>query len=108
MDKHLILIGAQNQIESDLQAIDAIAAAYWIEQGYTVIADDLIGKNALTGEDMIDAQKTTTWDEIKEHDGQYWIWSLSNDDRFSEWKERLADVGYQLKSIEKEKDWDDE
>lgn len=103
MDGCLILKGSIEDVYSDLAAINMIAEAYWIQEGYTVIDGVLIGKDG-TGKDRPDAIHTTTWDEPrKAPDGEYWIYSPSNEKRFSLWKDRLAEVGYSVKSQEIER-----
>lgn len=87
MDKYLK--GTLEQVQHDLEVINAIAAAWWAAQGYTVIdtpsGKAVVGKNAETGEDNPDAL-TTTWDEPTEGDGFWYITSPSSDARFSDWR----------------------
>lgn len=107
MDSTLILKGTLEQIQHDLGVINAIAAAWWASQGYTVIdtpnGKAVIGKNAQTGEDNPEAL-TTTWAEpmpvdytIDEEtgavipaDGTLWyIPSPTSDPRFKDWRQYI-------------------
>lgn len=103
MDTFLILsFPTQAQAEACLTAINQMAATYWVEQGYTVINGELIGKNALTGEDMPDSARTISWDTVKQSpDGRFYFASLSNDERFAKGMEQLPDAffGYTEKPM---------
>jgi len=91
MDNYLILeFPTQKQAEACLAAINDMAATYWLDLGYTVANGQLIGKNALTGEDMPNSAKTITWDMIKESpDSTFYFASLRNDDKFKAGADRL-------------------
>lgn len=79
-------------IQQVLDAINQLAVAYWQDQGFTVDQDGLVGKKE--GVDNHDAQKTVTWAEIQyAPDDTPYIHSLSNDDRFSNWKSVWIDAG---------------
>ncbi len=108
MDKYLILsTTSRADCEAVLSAINALAAQWWQAQGYTVIDGQLVGKNAATGEDMPDAAKTVTWDEVREApDGTFYISSLSNDERFANGMNQLpADVLALFEEVEMPIDW---
>lgn len=93
----------QQEAEQCLAAINGLAAQWWTQQGYTVEDGILIGKNSKTGLDNPSAQGTTTWDDVKESpDGTFYFLSLSNDARFPNWKEFLADIGFTNIGTEKE------
>lgn len=84
----IIEFPTQSEAQAALDAINAVAAAWWVQQGYTVQDGQLIGKNAKTGQDAPDAQHTTIWAEIAESpDGTFYFSSLSNDARFPDWKQ---------------------
>jgi len=91
MDNYLILeFLTKLQAETCLTAINDMAAAYWLDLGYTVVNGQLIGKNAATGEDMPDSAKTITWDVVKTSpDGTFYFASLRNDDKFKAGADRL-------------------
>jgi len=91
MDTYLILeFFTKAKAETCLAVINDMAAAYWVDLGYTVVDGHLIGKNSLTGEDMPDSAKTITWDMIKESpDGTFYFASLRNDDKFKAGADRL-------------------
>ena len=93
MDEHLILeFPTELEANQGLYIINLIAEAYWQSQGYTVINGQLIGKNALTGEDMPDSAKTITWDTVKHSpDNTFYFASPSVDERFSAWRDRLPE-----------------
>jgi hypothetical protein len=100
-----ILNGTPEQIEADLAAINALAANYWQEQGYTVLdtpdGKALIGR--VNGQDAPHNLMTLSWDTPKEApDGTWWITSLSNDTRFTNGYARLADSGYVLQCDERD------
>lgn len=95
VDSYLILeFPTQAQAETCLAAINNMAAAYWRGLGYTVTNGQLIGKNAATGEDMLDSAKTITWDTVKASpDNTFYFASLRNDVKFKAGADRLpADV----------------
>lgn len=97
-------------IEQVLDLTNQLASMWWQLQGYTVENGELIGKNAKTGEDMPDAARTTTWDEIKEHiDGTRYFTSLSNSPQFVDWEEYWQ--AYELPAcyneIEMPEEWSD-
>lgn len=110
MDEHLILIGTETEAKHDLEIINLISAQYYAGSGYTVehgaTGFELIGKNAATNQDNPNAQRTVTWDEIKEHNGQFYFTSLSNDPRFKDWRDYLPD-GVSMQCQEIAKDWVD-
>lgn len=93
MGEHLILeFPTQGTAEQGLYIVNLIAAAYWQSQGYTVIDGQLIGKNALTGEDMPDSTKTITWDAVKRSpDNTFYFTSPIVDEKFSAWRARLPE-----------------
>lgn len=103
------LIGTKEQVEHDLAVINQIAAAWWADQGYTVVETSegraIVGKNAATGEDNPEAL-TTSWAEpapvdytINEEtrevipaDGTLWCApSPSSDARFALWRDYLPE-----------------
>lgn len=109
MDNALILKGTLAQVQHDLAVINAVAAAWWASQGYTVIdtpsGKAVVGKNAATGEDNPNAM-TTTWaeprpvnftmdeqtGEITPEEGTEWyIMSPSSDPRFADWRLYIPD-----------------
>lgn len=93
MDNNLIIqFATEAEANQCLYVINQIASAYWQSQGYTVIDGQLIGKNALTGEDMPDSAKTITWDIVKTSPtGVFYITSPASEERFSLWRDRLPD-----------------
>ena len=60
----------QQEAATCLAFINQLAADYWTERGYTVIEENgvkqLIGKNAATGADEPNAQRTLSWDTVKQ------------------------------------------
>lgn len=92
MDKHLIIeFPTQAESEQGLSIINMIAAAYWKSQGYTVTNKQLVPKN-LDGTDNLTAQRTITWDTIKQSPDNTWYFaSPSIDERFSNWRDRLPE-----------------
>ncbi len=46
--------------------------------GYTVDAQGVVGKNALTGEDMPNAQRTVAASEVEAQDGKFYVHELKN------------------------------
>lgn len=101
----MLILEFQIQQEADqcLAAINGLAAQWWMGQGYTVEDGALIGKNAKTHQDQPDKAKTTTWDTVKESpDGTFYFSSLSNDKRFLNWKEALAEIGFVAIGVERE------
>lgn len=93
----------KEEAQEALSAINGLAAQWWMQQGYTVEDGALVGKNAKTGLDSPGAQRTTTWDEVKESpDGTFYFSSLSNDERFPNWKQFLADIGFTAIGVEKQ------
>tara|TARA_R110000851_G_scaffold65043_1_gene147854 strand:- start:206 stop:526 length:321 start_codon:yes stop_codon:yes gene_type:complete len=64
------------EAQTCLGAIDAMAADYWVEQGYTVTNGQLIGKK--NGVDNPSAARTLTWDAVEESpDGTFYFSSLT-------------------------------
>ncbi len=86
----IVLKGTLDQVQHDLAVINAIAAAWWAAQGYTVIdtpsGKAVVGKNAETGEDNPEALTTTWADPEQGEDGAWFIISPSSDARFSDWR----------------------
>lgn len=101
---NLMLIGSYEDVSSDLFVINQIAAQYYAGQDYIVehgvTGLELVGKNAETGEDAINAQRTLTWDEPRESGDAWFIFSPSNDPRLSEWKNYLGDYVLRCEEIE--------
>ncbi len=93
MDSYLIIeFPTETEANQCLYVINQIASSYWQSQGYTVIDGQLIGKNALTGEDMPDSAKTITWDTVKQSPiNTFYIISPNVDERFSAWRDRLPE-----------------
>ncbi len=91
MDGNLILeFQTKSQAEMGLAVINAIAAAWWQSQGYTVINNQLIGKNAATGEDMPEAARTITWDTVKQSpDNTWYISSPASNPNFVNWRDHI-------------------
>lgn len=109
VDEYLIIKGPQQDCADDLAAFEALAAQWWPTQGYPVVDGGVVPRNAATGELDYEAQRTVAWDVLKQApDGEYWWWSPSDDARFVDWKEYLAQTGYTLKCVEVEKDWEEE
>lgn len=104
----MILIGTKEDVENDLSIINEVAAAWWGQQGYTIIQDShgkcVVGKNAQTGEDNINAI-TRTWDlarpiiftiddtgeVIPEQETEWFIIDPASDPRFVDWRNYLPD-----------------
>lgn len=62
----------------DDNVIDAIS------NGYTVIDNEIVGKNAATGLDDLDAQRTTKWNEpLEDIDGTFFLDDESQKPKFS-------------------------
>ena len=79
------------EAETALHIINAVASAWWLSQGYTVINNELVPKN-LDGTDNLSAQRTTAWDVIKESpDGTFYFSSPTADPRFYAWRDYLPD-----------------
>lgn len=91
MDGPLILeFPTQAAANQGLAVINAIAAAWWQSQGYTVINNQLVGKNAATGEDMLDATRTNTWDTVKTSPvGTWYIISPAANPNFINWRDHI-------------------
>lgn len=74
--------------------INALAADYWTAQGYTVIDENgikqLIGKNALTGEDNPSAQRTLSWDAVKQSPDNTWYFASLTGTPYEGAMEQLA------------------
>lgn len=108
MDRHLILeFDTLIKAQTCLAVINQLAAAYWVSQGYTVLDTPegkvLVGKNAATGEDMPDSEKTITWDTVKVSPvNTYYFTDPAQNEKFSLWKERSADLGYVFDGVQKE------
>lgn len=91
----MILVFETNQsAHRCLEALNQVAAAWWVEQGYTVEQTEngpvLIGKNADTGEDNPQGI-TTTWDTLKESPiGTFYFASPS--ERYPTWREFMPDI----------------
>lgn len=82
----------QTTAQQGLAVVNAIAAAWWQSQGYTVINGQLIGKNAATGEDMPDSARTLTWDVPKESPDKTWyITSPASSPNFKDWRSYLPE-----------------
>jgi hypothetical protein len=92
MDEHLILeFPTKTSAEQGLFIINQIAIAYWQSQGYTVIDGQLVPKNN-DGTDNLEAQRTTTWDVVKQSPDKTWYFtSPSSDERFKAWRDRLPE-----------------
>jgi len=109
MRDHHIIKGSLNDATDDLAAFHMLALQWWPAQGYPIIEGGVVPKNAQTGDLDFNAPRTTAWDILKSApDGDYWWWSPSDDPRFVDWKEYLAQNGYVLKCVETLKDWNDE
>lgn len=91
MDQYLILeFQTEAEAQAALAVINQIAAQWWAAQGYTVDNGTLIGRNAASGNDEPEKQRTTTWAEITESpEGTFYFPSLSNDPRFADWRDYL-------------------
>lgn len=109
MDEYLIVKGAQQDAQDDLNAFENLARIWWPTQGYPVEEDGIIPRNAATGDLDFTAQRTVAWDTLREApDGDYYWTSPTPDARFYQWKDYLAQSGYTLKCVEVAKDWIDE
>ncbi len=93
MDECLIIqFATKSEAQSTIVVINQIAAAWWASQGYTVIEGQLIGKNALTGQDMPDNVRTTTWDVPKESpDNTWYIVSPTSSPNFINWRDYVPE-----------------
>lgn len=99
----LILHGDTAAAQADLDAFHALCRQWWPTQGYDVDAGGVIPKNAATGEDEPDCQRTTCWDTLKPDPtdpGKSWWISPTPDLRFYDWKTYLAATGYTLQCAE--------
>lgn len=96
MGEYLILeFETQESATNCLNILNQVAAAWWIEQGYTVENTEdgliLIGKNSKTGEDD-PSGITTTWDTVKESpDGTFYFTSPTPDPRFVDWRNYMPE-----------------
>lgn len=102
----ILEFGTQEAAQACLSALNQVAAAWWIEQGYTVKQTEngsvLIGKNAATGEDNPQGV-TTTWDEVKESPvGTFYFASPA--ERYPTWREFMPDIDLGVKK-EMPEDW---
>ena len=108
MDKHIILeFDTEQKAQTCLSVINQLAAAYWVSQGYTILdtpeGKALVGKNAATGEDMKDSEKTITWDTVKlSPDKTYYFSDPAQKENFSLWMERAASMGYVFDGVQRE------
>lgn len=97
MDQSIkILKGSKKQVMHDLTIINAMLAAYGERGGYSTIymlkGKAIIGKNANTGADNIQAAMVV-WDEPRLlADGNWAIANPASDPRFANWKEALPDT----------------
>lgn len=103
MDRHLILeFDTLIKAQTCLAVITQLAAAYWQSQGYTVIDGQLIGKNAATGQDMPDSEKTITWDVVQlSPDNTYYFSDPAANVNYSLWMERATAMGYVFDGVQK-------
>jgi len=108
MDGFLIVVCKTKQnAETVLTALNSLAAVWWQSQGYTVINDQLIGKNAATGKDEPDSARTITWDTVKESpDKTFYFTSTSNSPQFKDALSMLpAEVQALYTEIEMPAEW---
>lgn len=91
MDGNLILeFPTEAQAAFGLGVINGIAAGWWQSQGYTVINNQLIGKNAATGQDMPESARTITWDTVKQSpDNTWYISSPASNPNFINWRDHI-------------------
>jgi hypothetical protein len=115
MSNLILEFDTQQEAQACLNAINALAAQWWQQQGYSVIDDAespsgkrVVGKNAATREDDADQGGTTTWDIVKESpDGTFYFSSLSNKVEFYDpendidWKIALEGMGFTAIGTEK-------
>jgi len=102
------------EAQTCLSVINAMASAWWVSKGYTVIDNngtkELVGKR--NGVDNTTATRTLSWDTVKESpDGTFYITSLTGTrDEWADWKQNLADSGFTAIGTEKDypDDWVDE
>ncbi len=108
MDKHIILeFDKEQKAQTCLSVINQLAAAYWESQGYTVLdtpeGKALVGKNAATGQDMPDSEKTITWDEIRlSPDNTYYFLDPAASVNYSLWLKRATALGYVFDGVQRE------
>jgi len=88
MDKRILEFSTQAKADTALQVINQIAENYWIEQGYTVIDGELIGKR--NGKDDLDACRTTTWDTVKESPDNTFYFTTPTS-KYPDWRDYLPD-----------------
>lgn len=97
------------EIEAVIKTIDALAINFWKARGYNFDhQNNLIGKK--NGVDNPTATKTLHWDVPKKSiTGEWFCFSLSNDERFSAGNQTLLShlnqLGLKIEEIEKPKDW---
>lgn len=92
MDGYLALeFDTNEQAHAALNVINSIAAAWWSSQGYSVDNGELIGRNAASGKDEPSAARTVTWAAIEKRNDKFYIYSLSNDTRFQNWRDFLPE-----------------
>lgn len=91
---NILVFDTEQECGQALAIINQIAAGWWVSQGYTVIDDggvnELIGKNAATGEDAPDKMRTTTWDVVKQSPtGTFYIIDPADNPNFVDWRQYL-------------------
>ena len=99
----MIVHGTTAAAQADLDAFHQLCRQWWPTQGYAVDADGVIPKNAATGEDEPDCQRTTCWDTLHPDPTdptKSWWASPTPDPRFDEWNLHLAASGYTLQCVE--------
>jgi len=101
----ILEFNTDTEAEDCLSAINSLAEAYWVDNGYTLVdnggVNELVGK--VNGVDAPNNQHTTTWDTVKTSpDDTYYISSPSNNSSFSDWVQMLDDRGFTAIGTEKE------
>lgn len=81
----------ENEASNALSIVNIIVFSLLENQGYTVQNGELIGKNAKTGQDNLNACRTTSWDVIREINDRYGFLSPVNNSRYTDWRDYLPD-----------------
>jgi hypothetical protein len=103
LEQSLILIGSEQDVLSDLEAINKVAAEWWRSQGYSVIETPqglaVVGKNSLTGKNN-ETALSTSWDIPRKEKDFWFISSPTRDERFKDWKNYLGEYVLKCEEIE--------
>lgn len=80
-------------IDEVLSYIYEVAKNFWIQNGYVVDENGVVGKTQ--GINNFSSQRTTTWDTIKTApDATKYIFSPSNESKYINWKQAYNAMGF--------------